>query len=365
MAESQNPVQRTGELYQSSRNDIQVVQRGGQCCECCAPAAGGKCRVTCFYCIINVLCRCCRFGITECLKPVVGPQDYPGWPGWSAAELDTQVDTLGTGDVLLMCSEHPYGKYARVLGNTVWDHVAVVLKHRPRVKGPPRDMHDMYKRNPKLRSYHKECSAEYCKCFDTSEHNELELLESTGEGVHIYNLKQRLWGATAGSLCARYKIVAVRRLQDATLSQEDLMRAERFVAEVRGRPFELNDQELRTAIMREQSTAEAWDSMYCAELQGEFLQQLGVVCDSSYLSNEFLPCDFSTQNQHWGVQTCNGTLGAEEIIKSSAVPMFKPAASSEVMDGDLIRRFVAGEQLDAGPADNEYVHFDQPVKPSK
>ena len=83
--------------------------------------------------------------------------------------------------------------------------------------------------------------------------NGVELLESTGEGVHIYDINRRLfesdedskaWNVskradhTKGEPCsktARYTIVAVRRLKGVVVDDEMQEKAEKFIAHVRGR----------------------------------------------------------------------------------------------------------------------------------
>merc|ERR1712216_346323 len=233
-------------------------------------------------------------------------------------ELRQRLGELEDGDILLCCSSHSYGEYARVLAKSKFDHVAVVVRHRPRLR--PQDRRDHakeFEQWPKLQSYHKVSQPDRDRDYDASAPtgdplDDLELLESTGDGVHVYNLVSRLRDDT--TIAERYKVIALRKIK-VQRTAAMLAGLDEFIAAVRDTPFEQNRDELQAAVMRDRTLEEDWSSMFCAEVAAEALQQMGLVSEERH-SNEYLPCDFSSENDTYGLVLCQGELLNEEIIRA-------------------------------------------------
>lgn len=258
--------------------------------------------------------------------PIVTPDDYPGWPGWDwhdEAQLQKNLVGLEDGDLLLMCCKHSYGEWARVLADTKWDHVAIVVRHRPRKTKVAET--EEFKRMSQLRAkfpgvdeYHKVSDENVDRDYDVSEPTgnpllDTEIFESTGDGVHIYNLVSRL--RDDPKFASRYETIALRKL-NCTRTPEMLEALDEIIAAYRGLPFEQNREELKAALFRRASADRDTRSMFCAELNAECLQAMKVLSDERH-SNGYLSCDFSSENPVYGVKVTNGaSLSAEVIIKA-------------------------------------------------
>lgn len=293
-------------------------RQGG--CSCCREGEAGSCRVACLHCAGSIS-RPVKRQVTKLAAPSVKEGDYPGWPGWNWKnddKLREQFQQLQTGDLLLMCSTHPYGEWARALAKTKWDHVAMIVRHRPRVQAEVRCNEADFEKWPKCRKYHQPSSHERDRDYDFSEPSgdplrDLEVFETTGQGCHVYTLLHRL--RDDPEISKRYSRVAIRPVK-VQRTEEMLESVEEFIASVRNTPFEQNQEELRQCIMRQKTAGEDLSTLFCAEMVAACYQKMGIMSQERS-SNEFLPCDFSSENAKWGACLIGGAeWGPEEIIKA-------------------------------------------------
>ena len=134
------------------------------------------------------------------------------------------------------------------------------------------------------------------------------LLEASGEGVHLYDLRHRLLEDPAYH---EYATVAVRSLSDAgRLSPE---RLEAWIAKVRGTEFE------KEAPFHALFTEAASDcrSMHCAELVTATYQHMGLV-PRHLCAGTAPPCAYADRHH---VRLKRGRLGPLEIVKAAEPPL--------------------------------------------
>ena len=184
------------------------------------------------------------------------------------ATVAVRLDALKTGD-LVLCSSGPamswVGNAIQVLTDSTWNHVALVVRGRlTDVEEEDQSFHGDGA-NPKRWAKHKRRDPRH---FHVCESGKPHLLEASGEGVHIYDLRHRLLEDPAYD---EYATVAVRSLGDAgRLAPE---RLEAWIAKVRGTEFE------KEAPFHALFTEAASDcrSMHCAELVTATYQHMGLV----------------------------------------------------------------------------------------
>eukprot|EP00931_Biecheleriopsis_adriatica_P076020 TRINITY_DN49775_c0_g1_i1.p1 TRINITY_DN49775_c0_g1~~TRINITY_DN49775_c0_g1_i1.p1 ORF type:complete len:314 (-),score=48.39 TRINITY_DN49775_c0_g1_i1:49-990(-) len=298
------------------------------CC-CSHRGSAGYTRVACIYCCTKSFFRCCRKQVVSASAPFVQPGDYAGWPGWDWSDdsaLREKLAGLEDGDVLLMCCRHSYGEFARVLANSKWDHVAVVVRHRPRAgvdsRRTSKNLDALAAKYPGVEGYHQVSDPSLDRDFDTSESTgnplqDVEIFESTGDGVHVYSLVSRL--RDDPKYFERYAIIALRKLE-CERSPDKLAALDDVINMFRGLPFEQDRETLKRAVTRGGSKGRDVSTLFCAELVAESLQALGVL-SLERNSNDYLPCDFSTENPRFQVKLQPGaTLEPEVIIKSTPEP---------------------------------------------
>ena len=148
------------------------------------------------------------------------------------ATVSVRIDALSTGD-LVLCSSGPamswVGNAIQVLTDSTWNHVALVVRGRlTDVEEEDQSFHGDGA-NPKRWAKHKRRDPRH---FHVCESGKPHLLEASGEGVHIYDLRHRLLEDPAYD---EYATVAVRSLSEARLAPE---RLEAWIAKVRGTEFE-------------------------------------------------------------------------------------------------------------------------------
>ena len=371
---------------------------GGTCCRlfqpcCCKRGEGGCARVSCCYCFTNYLCKCgCRRGkfCTDCCLPTAGRatasaygynKAYDGYESTLECSLSDArnaharalIGTLQTGDVVLCCGNHPFGEFARLLSNCEFDHVALVVrgacrslesvesaagkvevgeeigsggsktntdtssntdnKHHDARRGSTLNKTNILS-HKKLASYHIPCEDDFCRCYMDTSPDKIQLLESTGDGVHLFDAYERLLTPVNESkpkfaandplkkkkigvitMSGRYEFIAVRRLRDFSPDGKNIADLESFLKQVRGQPYEQNREELKDAIMRIRTEEEDWSGFSCGELTAEALQQYGVLNEDIH-SNNYLPADFVPGTLHEAKLQHGARLDGIEVLKA-------------------------------------------------
>ena len=223
------------------------------------------------------------------------------------ATVDVRIDALRTGD-LVLCSSGPamswVGNAIQVLTDSTWNHVAMVVRGRlTDVEEEDQSFHGDGA-NPKRWAKHKARDPRhFCVCESGKPH----LLEASGEGVHIYDLRHRLLEDAAYD---EYATVAVRSLSEARLAPE---RLEAWIAKVRGTEFE------KEAPFHALFTEAASDcrSMHCAELVTATYQHMGLV-PRHLCAGTAPPCAYADRHH---VRLKRGRLGPLEIVKAAEPPL--------------------------------------------
>ena len=197
--------------------------------------------------------------------------------------------------------------------DSTWNHVALVVRGRlTDVEEEDQSFHGDGA-NPKRWAKHKRRDPRH---FHVCESGKPHLLEASGEGVHIYDLRHRLLEDPAYH---EYATVAVRSLSDAgRLSPE---RLEAWIAKVRGTEFE------KEAPFHALFTEAASDcrSMHCAELVTATYQHMGLV-PRHLCAGTAPPCAYADRHH---VRLKRGRLGPLEIVKA-AEPAFAAVLSQFV-----------------------------------
>jgi len=264
--------------------------------------------------------------------------NIPGYPGWPVQCFDgtdagyrllaSQVATLKPGDVILSACSDPLGKYLQFSLDSPWNHAAMVIQRVPLSGQANETTEEILQRCPFRASSHRCCAPGYCRCYDQHEgaypysalgcvpgySSELGLLESTGEGVHIYDLAHRLFEASymdsSGSLgphCWRGVCtgIAVRRLLDAK-DRDDDAKAMKFVDDVRGKVFSTVKDEFKDSVRKHTTglgdveaavDGRSHDSFFCSKLVYEFYQHMGWVAKDRS-STSVMPLDFTDSPSH-------------------------------------------------------------------
>lgn len=235
-------------------------------------------------------------GCARMIRPVAireQAEKLPGWPGLPCLhegggndylkDLKAFEDTLQTGDVLIMSLTDDTARYFNFVTNTIWTHAAVVLKHKPasRPGVPNLETEELLKdANFRWRT-HRFCTPRYCRCYAPEPANKpmVELLEATGQGVHVYDLPTRLlfgWNAS------RTGTLAVRRLRKAPGRDND-RKVEHFIRQVRGHLYQVRDDD-------------GLDSMFCSQLVTAFSRSMGWLGPTAGVDTAYMPSDYADGN---------------------------------------------------------------------
>ena len=241
---------------------------------------------------------------------------YPGWTELAAPTPDVNrivelVSSLNTGDVVLMQDDTgPMGQFINFSLNTPWSHASIVVKRTPLTGIPNFKTEELLREFPFRRAVHHFCSPGYCRCFDSSEGDfassrltglgDIGLLESTGEGIHLYDLAHRLF--ESGN--KRWTSIAIARLHDAP-GRNDTEKINAFIESVRGGIYTVAKDELKAAISFHHSTTTAPQQLrvgargtddFCASLVQRFYYHMGWV-DASRPFNSVMPSDYDVATQ--------------------------------------------------------------------
>ena len=187
-------------------------------------------------------------------------------------------DSLKTGDIVLFSGQSQVSGILKWFKRSKWSHVGMVVK---------------------------------LPQFDAIMLWESTLLSSATDvetgmpslGVRLVPLSQRIGGE-----------VAIRRLENVVLSQEDIDKLSALRVELRGRPYERNPVELFKSVwdLPFGRNEEDLSSVFCSELVAEAYQALGLLPEEQP-SNEYTPADFSSERF---IPLLKGaTLGPEEFVE--------------------------------------------------
>ena len=182
---------------------------------------------------------------------------------------------------------------------------AVVVRRTPLTGIPNEKTEELLCQYPFRRNSHRFCSPGYCRCFDPSpdEFNssrfsglqEVGLLESTGEGVHLYDLAHRL--LEPGGCGKPWSSIAFVRVRGELPGRNDSTKINPFIEKIWGGIYTVRKDELKHAISysgryenNHQSTTEPADEpslsstnschrqdTFCAALVLRFYKHMGWV----------------------------------------------------------------------------------------
>lgn len=274
---------------------------------------------------------------------------YPGWSELAVPSVDgvvvdrivELVSSLNTGDVILMQDDKgPMGQFINFSLNTPWSHASIVVKRSPLTGVPNSKTEELLRAFPFRRAAHHFCSPGYCRCFDSSEGDfassrliglgDIGLLESTGEGIHLYDLAHRL----LESGTKRWTSMAIARLHDAP-GRDDTDKINAFIESVRGGIYTVAKDELKAAISFHHSSNNSNGNSttpknaphhhplpegsrgtddFCASLVQRFYFHMGWV-DASRPFNSVMPSDFDVASSEQILAgTEAGTLTTHPVV---------------------------------------------------
>lgn len=215
---------------------------------------------------------CCSIG-------KVVPSDDPVWDGkkWSWAKLKADWRTLKAGDILLIsCREGARHKVVGALNSGYWDHVSLVIHGFDRS------------------SWQFDSETENLTALDSANGRDTgpHMLESTREGVHIYNLWTRMTDVEANKY--HRQTYSLRRLLGVERTPEFLKQVESFCRQVVGLPYS-KLHELALSAFRANPTEDI-NELHCSELVSLFFKRLGLIPEDAR-SNNFHPGDFSSNGR--------------------------------------------------------------------
>jgi len=269
-----------------------------------------------------------------------------GYPGWNVLSMKSSaqqaegisqfVSTLQTGDLLLMQGgdDNPMGRYIKYSMNTPWSHVAVIVKRSPLGGIANEKTEAVLQTFPFRRAAHNFCSPGYCRCFDLREGDfppsriagcsEIGMLESTGEGIHLYDAAHRLLESQS-----KWRSIAVAKLHDVP-DRDNVEKINSFIESVRGGIYSVAKDELKAAMSfhsslalskQKESLPEGHRSSddFCASLAMRFYHHMGWI-DDSRPCNSVMPSDFDVYTQYSEcknpVQLLQGRIGHLELVMS-------------------------------------------------
>lgn len=267
-------------------------------------------------------------GCARMMRPIQLRQqatELPGWPGlpclqngFEKEKIDSEmrafVETLETGDILVMSLVDDTARYFNFVTNTIWTHVGIVLKHKrgPRPGVPNLETEELLKdANFRWRT-HRFCTPRYCSCFasDTVEQTTIELLEATGQGVHVYDLGKRM---LVGFNAARTGTLGVRRLKKAPGRDND-RKVEHFIRQVRGHLYHVKNED-------------GYDSFFCSQLSTAFIREMGWLSPDALSDHDYTPTDYADAK----VPLAGGAeWGDFELIRNQWTSASLPLENTEV-----------------------------------
>ena len=267
-------------------------------------------------------------GVGRLLRPVAWRmEDITGWPGLAAIGRDDAASreavgallrTLRTGDAILSRIDDPMGSFLQFSLDSPFNHVAVVVRVDALAAAPPNEKTETLLRAfPFRRASHKFCSPGYCLCHAAApfkfapsalDSGGLLLLESTGEGIHVYDLAHRLFQSDATACVSCY---GVRRRLGGPSDAELAPKAADFVARVRGSLYSTVRDEFKESIAFRLSDAapprtpkippreDALEhrSHFCSKVVYSFYKETGLVSDDRAAAT-VLPPDYTDRPDH-------------------------------------------------------------------
>jgi len=251
----------------------------------------------------------------------------------SEQQLHDVYQSLDTGDLLLFNSGGATGCCTRCFTGAQWDHVGVIIKRR--VSDGPREPPITQQASPA----DHQCAQDYCTCVAEPE-SVLEILESTGAGVHVYAMDDRL----ARLANHHHYIGVVKRKQPPTDAQK--LNLEEFVQKVRGRAYEAltsgdmchawfmsccccwSDKQKMSRKERKEWLEKQEERFFCSELAACALGSLGTLdikgnhqfdfSGNKHEARSFLPNDFCDyMRQHDGRSLWNESTKVPELYEST------------------------------------------------
>jgi len=251
-----------------------------------------------------------------------GFYNFPGWKELidvrSAEDVTTLKERLlllRTGDIIVFQgnNDNAMGRFMNFGLKSPWCHAAVVVKRSPLTGTANKKTEELLRKYPFRQRSHRFCSPGYCRCSDSKKSDfepsrfsclaEIGLLESTGEGTHLYDLANRLF--EQGN--RKYLTIGISRLNDAP-DRDNTAKINEFIKSVRGDLYSVTDNELNAAMTyHDSSSSESLPradllpkknedgSEYCASLVMKFYEFMGWVDGDLRPTNSVMPCDFVVQ----------------------------------------------------------------------
>lgn len=309
-------------------------------------------------------------GAVRLMRPVLWTTELrnaAGWPGWRCLlepqidKLAEKINTLQTGDLILFKLEDSLAWFLGYSMDTPWSHIGIVVRRTPIGGVANLDTEELLQRYPFRRASHKFCAPGYCRCFDDSPAGkqfplstvqgcgEVSILESTGEGIHLYDLAYRVFESP--DFVKRMSRLAVRRLVNAP-QRDDPELVSGFIKRVRGSLYSTIKDELHDSVVGHQTDSspktdsqtelqhsgaqkQDGDSYFCSKLVAEFYQHMGWM-GKDRRPNTVMPGDFDEMRDSMSryklpvtLAEGAGSFGPLEMIWSSelkaALPLKKPA----------------------------------------
>lgn len=232
-------------------------------------------------------------GCARMVRPVSVRADamaLPGWPGLPCmhgeesptvlADLSAYLDTLQTGDMIVMCLMDETARYFNFLTNCLWTHVGIVINHKrgTRPGTPNLETECLLQKNKFRWKTQRFCTPSYCKCFATDEPDKpvVELFEATGAGIHVYDMMVRMF---TGINAQKIGTLAVRRLKNAP-GRDNEKEIENFIRQTRGHLYHV-------------SNDDGFESQFCSQLSTAFLRHMGWVSPDARPDYEYTPDHFA------------------------------------------------------------------------
>mmetsp|Transcript_10856 Transcript_10856/g.11658 ORF Transcript_10856/g.11658 Transcript_10856/m.11658 type:complete len:601 (-) Transcript_10856:505-2307(-) len=248
--------------------------------------------------------------------------NFPGWKeliGVRSVEdvttLTERLLSLRTGDIIVFQggNDNAMGRFMNFGLKSPWCHSAVVVKRSPLTGTANKKTEELLRKYPFRRRSHRFCSPGYCRCYDSTKRDfepsrfsclaEIGLLESTGEGTHLYDLANRLFEQAD----RKYLTIGISRLNDAP-DRDNTAKINEFIMSVRGELYSVTDNELNAAMTYHVSSSSESiprtdvlpkknenSSEYCASLVMKFYEFMGWVDGDLRPANSVMPCDFVVQ----------------------------------------------------------------------
>ncbi|MEC8325898.1 MAG: YiiX/YebB-like N1pC/P60 family cysteine hydrolase [Pseudomonadota bacterium] len=178
-------------------------------------------------------------------------------------------DDLKTGDILLFSGNGFFSKVIKFATRSKWSHVGMVYKNR----------------ESGILFVYESTSISNVTNVDSGEPLNGVQLTPLSKRLRLYN-----------------GVVAVRKLENASLNDDAQAAIEQLMYEFEGKPYEEDKLELAKSALDLISIENEEDlsTLFCSELIAEVYQRIGLL-DEDKPSNEYTPADFAASTKALGL----------------------------------------------------------------